>query len=264
MTALDKSLVLEVAGPGIFRTQADPAFKGAVGMFGGWLAALMLKSVLDSPASEGTLSALTLNFIKGVLPGSALSLHTSRLGGGHSLAHWRCDLFIEDGSEFAATAIIVLANRRQSERHTELRMPDAAAPESLPVVHPPSSSGEHVDARIALGHPFRDKGSTRSLTWLRDMSQRPLDALQLVSQCDNLAPRILYISESEGPRPSPTVTFSVYVHATDDEMASVGSEFILSEVIGTRIEHSTSGSRSNLWSRDGVLLATSEQLQWFK
>ncbi len=262
MTAFDKSLVLDAVGPGVFRSHADSGFEAANGMFGGWLTALMLKSVLDRAGAEGTASALTVNFIKGVQAGAGLTLRTGRLGGGRSLAHWRCDLYVEDESEIAVTAIIVLANRRQSDRHCEARMPDAPAPETLPVSHPPSTMGEHVDRRGALGDPLRVQDSTRSWNWLRDMSQRPLDVFQLVSQCDNLAPRINLISE--GRRPSPTLTMTIYIYATDEELATVGGDFILSEVVGTRIEHSTSGSRSNLWSRNGVLLATSEQLQWFK
>ena len=262
MTAHDKSLVLKAAGPGVFTGHADPESQGTVGLFGGWLAALMLRSVLVSPGAEGTVSALTVNFIKSVQGGALLTLRTSRLGGGRSLGHWRCDLYAGDDNDTAVTAIIVIADRRQSDRHTEAQMPDTLAPDALPVFHPPGSRGKYVDSRIALGDPSRDKGSTRSLMWLREMSQRPLDTLQLVSWCDNLAPRILFISE--GLRPSPTVTMSIYIHATDEEIATVGGDFILAEVLGTRIEHSTSGSRSNLWSRGGVLLATSEQLQWFK
>jgi len=262
MTALDKSLVLEAVGPGVFTGHADPESQGAAGMFGGWLAALMSKSVLDCSGAEGTVSALTVNFIKSVQAGTVLTLRTLRLGGGRSLGHWRCDLYVDGDNDIAVTAIIVIANRRQSDRHTEVQMPDALAPDTLPVFHPPGPRGKYVDGRIALGDPSRDKGSTRSLMWLREMSQRPLDTLQLVSWCDSLAPRIMFIVE--GRRPSPTVTMSLYIYATDEEIAAVGGDFILAEVVGTRIEHSTSGSRSNLWSRAGLLLATSEQLQWFK
>jgi hypothetical protein len=35
-------------------------------------------------------------------------------------------------------------------------------------------------------------------------------------------------------------------------------------MIGTRVERSTVGSRANLWSRGGALLATTEQLCWFR
>ena len=50
----------------------------------------------------------------------------------------------------------------------------------------------------------------------------------------------------------------------DAEIAAVGDDYILSEVAGVRAEGSTSGLTMRLWSRSGALLATSEQLCWFK
>lgn len=57
---------------------------------------------------------------------------------------------------------------------------------------------------------------------------------------------------------------SVYFYATEAELAAVGADFILSEVAGVRAEGSTSGLTMRLWSRQGALLATSEQLCWFR
>jgi hypothetical protein len=57
---------------------------------------------------------------------------------------------------------------------------------------------------------------------------------------------------------------SVYFHATDDEVAAVGDDYFLNEATGTRGEHSTSGQQARLWSRDGALLATTEQLCWYR
>ena len=94
------------------------------------------------------------------------------------------------------------------------------------------------------------------------MEQRAVDALQLLVYSDALAPRSFFVSP--GPGPSATITLSLYIHATADELTAVGGDFVLQDATGTRIEQSTCGSQCNLWSRDGVLLATSEQLEWFK
>jgi hypothetical protein len=56
----------------------------------------------------------------------------------------------------------------------------------------------------------------------------------------------------------------VYFYASADELAAVGDDFVLSEAVGTRAEASIVGSQLRLWSRRGALLATSEQLCWFK
>lgn len=89
-----------------------------------------------------------------------------------------------------------------------------------------------------------------------------MDAVQLALLSDLGAPRIFFVSN--GPRPSSTITLSIYFHATDDELAACADDYILSEMIGTRANAATIGSRKDLWSREGKLLATSEQLCWFR
>ncbi len=263
MTALNDSLALATLGPKLYRGHADPAFFGLSSMFGGWTAALMLKAVLDDPSAEGSASALTVNFLKAVPAGSSLTLRTHHLGGGRSLAHWRCDLMVEGSDDLAVTAIIVLAKRRESQGFVEPAMPEVPAPEALPTFHPPAGPvHEHTDMRIVIGHTIHNQDSTRSLIWQREESGRPLDTVQLAYLCDIGAPRVFFVSD--GPRPSSTITLSLYIHAADAELRTCGDDFVLSDSIGTRIEHSTVGEKSNLWSRSGRLIATTEQLCWFR
>jgi len=261
MAELDASLAIQPQGPGLWRGRADPQYEANTGMFGGWTMALLLKAVVEDPLSEGTVSAITTNFLARVPPGAELKLRSQRLGGGRSLAHWRCDLVLEDET-IAATATIVLANRRESDKFNEIEMPRAAAPESIAVFHPPGPFGERIDIRAALGGMPFNQSTTRSLFWQRDVSGREMDAVQLAYLCDLGPPRVWYIGSA--PRPSSTITLSLYVHAPAAELAACGDDFILSDMVGTRIEHSTVGSKANLWSRGGALLATTEQLCWFK
>ena len=262
MSALDASLALESAGEGQWRAVADPTREANTGMFGGWTAALLLKAVLDDPRSEGSASAITVGYVNRVPPGRALTLRSQRLGGGKSLSHWRCELSADGSDGICATASIVLANRRDSDQFTEVKMPEAPAPNTLPLFHPPASFGETMDMRIAAGaNPF-NQPTTRSLVWERETSGRPLDAVQLTYLSDVGWPRVFALGA--GPRPSSTITLSVYIHAADNELAACGDDYILSDMIGTRVEHSTVGSRANLWSRSGALLATTEQLCWFR
>lgn len=258
MTTLNDSLALETLGTNHYRGHADPAYLGPSSMFGGWVAALMLKAVLNGPSDESSASALTVNFLSPVPAGSSLTLRTHHLGGGRSLAHWRCDLSVEGSDDLAATAIIVLAKRRESQGFVEPAMPEVPAPETLPISH----AFEHNETRKVAPDTRFNQSSTRSLTWQREDSGRPLDTVQLAYLCDIGAPRVFFISD--GPRPSSTVTLSLYIHATDAELSACGDDFILSDTIGTRIEHSTVGEKSNLWSRSGNLIATAEQLCWFR
>ena len=105
-------------------------------------------------------------------------------------------------------------------------------------------------------------GDTRGLLWVRDANGRALDDLQLAYLADQYAPRSFFWGD--GMRPSATITLSVYFHATPAELAAVGTDYVLNEATGTRGVQSTSGQQARLWSRDGVLLATTEQLCWYR
>jgi acyl-CoA thioesterase len=94
------------------------------------------------------------------------------------------------------------------------------------------------------------------------MTGRPVDHIEVAFLSDQLPPRSFYWSD--GPRPSATLTMSVYFLATDEEIAAIGDDYILIEAIGTRGARSTSGLQARLWSRRGELLATAEQLAWFR
>jgi len=61
-----------------------------------------------------------------------------------------------------------------------------------------------------------------------------------------------------------TITMSVYFHATQQEMEDMGDDFVLAPACGTRAVQSTAGSQAQLWSPKGALLATTEQVCWFK
>ncbi len=260
VNALETSLAMERSGPGLWSAVASLDYEAITGMFGGWTSALMLKSVLADPDAQGSASAMTVNFISRVPPGAALRLRTVRLGGGRSLAHWRCDLLT--AGELLATATIVLANRKVSDRHTEAKMPEAPPPASVTPAILPGAFDAKLDVRPTLGDNIFNQTATRSLNWERDASGRPMDAVQIAFLSDLGAPRIFFISD--GPRMSSTITLSVYFHATSDELAACSGDYILSEMVGTRAEAATVASRKDMWSRDGTLLATTEQLCWFR
>ncbi len=163
-------------------------------------------------------------------------------------------------AELLATALVVLSNRRETDAHLQFEMPAAPAPEGLEQIHAPGPQGEQMEIRQVSGE--WGSGDTRGLLWVRDANGRALDDLQLAYLADQYAPRSFFWGD--GMRPSATVTLSVYFHATPAELAAVGTDYVLNEATGTRGVESTSGQQARLWSRDGVLLATTEQLCWYR
>jgi acyl-CoA thioesterase len=241
---------------------ADPRYESANAMFGGWTTAVMLRAVVESSDGDARPSAITSNFVGAVEPGADVRIRTRRLGGGRSVAHWFAELAPAGEDQALACATVVLASRRPTDGHVQPAMPHAPDPESLPEFHAPGPQGERSLLRPIVGAPPFGRGDTNSAAWVREMTGRRVDRLQLAFLADQFAPRPFFWSE--GPRPSATLTMTVYFHATDEEIAAVGDDYILSEAVGSRGESSTAGQHARMWSRAGALLATTEQLCWYR
>jgi acyl-CoA thioesterase len=261
---LDRSFGAEATGMGEWRTRCDPGYEATNGMFGGWTAALLLSRIAADAPSSGSASALTVHYMAAVPPDREVVIRTHPRRAGRSLSFFQAELATaEQPDEVLALATCVLSNRRESDRFEEDRMPEAPAPDTLPIFHPPGGPfGERTEVRPVYGHPAFDQATTRSASWVRELSGRAVDAIQLTYLADVGAPRIFL--RRAGPRPSSTITLSIYFHATEAELRDVGDDYVLTELTGTRAESSTFGSRGSLWSRAGRQLATMEQLCWFK
>ncbi len=262
MSVFDESLALTPAGPGRWAGIASPRYEAVIGVFGGWTVALLLKAVLVEPEASGSPVSITVNFIAALPPGAEIVIDVTQLGATRSLAHWRCDLRLAGADAVVATAIVIMASRRDSDSRTEPKMPDVPPPEELQGYFPPFAKNPPMESRSPMPPPPFNKPDTRTLSWERDASGRAIDVLTLALLSDLGAPRVYLVSP--GPRPSATLTLSVTFLAGPQELATCGDDFILADMIATRIEQSTVGSRKDMWSRAGTLLATSEQLCWFR
>ena len=263
MGSLDEAVALEATGPGVWSGFADPDHESINGMFGGWTAAVCLAAALASADGALRPSALTVSYLSLVTPRTAPAVHVERLGGSRSIDHWRADLRASDSGELQATASMVLTARRPTEAHDQWTMPAAPDPSTLEAFHAPGTQGQQTDIRRLSGADDRyGCGDTRTTHWIRMASGRQLDHIQLAYLADQFAPRSFYWGV--GQRPSATLTMSVYFHATDDELAEVGTDYILNEATGTRGAHATSGQQARMWSPTGALLATTEQLAWYR
>jgi acyl-CoA thioesterase len=258
---LDQALKLSRSGEEVWTAHADPNYESMNGMFGGWTAAVALRAVCDEADGKAAPSALTVNFVGKVEPGSDVLIRTRRVGGGRFVSYWQSEVTLNEVT--LATASVVLTERRDTDGHLEITMPDAPDPSMLEVTYPaPGPCGERAVVRPIVGLPPHNRASTYSTSWVRETSGRSVDHLQLAFLADHRAPRSFFWNE--GPRPSSTLALSVYFHATDEEVAQVGDDDLLSEAFGTRGAQSTSEEHLRLWSRQGALLATSVQMAWYR
>lgn len=86
---LEHALNLSRSGEEVWTAHADPNYASMNGMFGGWTAAVVLRAVCGEVDGEAAPSALTVNFVGKVEPGSDALIRTRRVGGGRSVNYWQ-------------------------------------------------------------------------------------------------------------------------------------------------------------------------------
>ena len=263
MNEFDQSIELARGEePHAWTGHADPRREATTGMFGGWTATMLLKAVLADAVDPGSPVSLTVHFVSALLPGSRFIVRTRLVGASRALATWQGELAAEGAPGPAAIATVVVAKRRESYGFTEAVMPEAPDPEGLPEFHPPGTFGERSLVRPVYGFPPFNRLDAATVLWVREISGRAIDALQLAYLADNYPPRNWSRTSSFGPYS--TITLSIYFQATEAELAALGDDYVLIEATASRAESSTVAAHARIWSRGGALLATTEQLGWFR
>ena len=260
MNSFADAISLRPGDEGRWTAHAHHDHESINAMFGGWTAAVALNAIVSTTDGTRSPSAVTVNYLGAVTPGDDVEITVEHLGGSRSIDHWRADLHSATDGHRVGAAMAVMTSRRDTDPHDQFTMPDVPEPETLAEFHAPGTQGQQTMIRPVKGE--FGSGDTAGTHWLRVQSDRPLDHVQLVYLADQYAPRSFYWGE--GPRPSATITMSVYFHAVPEELARVGTDYVLLDAVGTRGAHATSGQAARIWSRSGRLLATTEQLCWYR
>ena len=264
---LDQVVALTPAGEHRFRGRTHEAWANMVGPFGGTTAVTMLNAVLQHPERHGDPLALTLNYAGPVADGEFL-IEARPVRTNRSNQHWVLEM--RQGDEVVTTATALTGLRRETWSETETGPPEVPAPEE--VTRASEDRGVrwigNYDMRFVTGgwdDVAGDEGTTTTSTttmWIRDSPERGLDHLSLTALGDSFFPRsFLRLGR---PVPAGTVTLSIYFMATADELEAQGTDFVLGSVHAHRFHGSYHDESARLWSRDGTLLAISNQLMYFK
>ena len=259
------SIPLTPDGPGRWSTVAEPEWRNpGGGLWGGYAIGLAVRVLEAEPEAVGEALSLTLTYAAG-LPAGPLDIRTRRLRQGGSIGVWEVEILPAGSDQVGVHAIVTMARRPNTPDFAFAAMPEAPDPEGLPSpVWGPNA--EHYGAsaferRTLEGFPPQPCGDSRSLAWVRSR-RGALDKALLGMIADNSAPRVFY---ALGPTVmTTTLSLTVYLHATTQEIAAVGDDFILVECEGRVGGGGASDERSSYWRRDGKLLATSEQLAWYR
>jgi acyl-CoA thioesterase len=263
--AASVDMPLTAVAPGRWTTHAGPEWRNpGGGLWGGYAIGLAVRVLEAEPDAVGEALSLTLTYAAG-LPAGQINIRTRRLRQGGSVGVWEVELLPAGSDQVSVHAIVTLAKRPRTPPFAFATMPEAPAPERLPA--PVEAEGtRHYGAaaferRTLEGFPPKPSADSRSLAWVRPR-HGPLDKARLGMITDNSAPRAMYALG--GSVMTTTLSLTVYLHATADELAALAGDFILVECEGRVGGGGASDERSSYWSRDGRLLATSEQLAWYR
>lgn len=264
--AVDRAVALEPDGENHVRGHTDPAWGNMVGPFGGTTASVLLQSVLQHPERLGDPLSLTLNYAGPVADGE-FEIDVRPVRTNRSNQHWVLEM--RQSGEVVTTATALTGLRRDTWSSTDSHFPDVPAPEDVPRAEGFRGVAwvDNYDMRFVAGPMPSGEGDqphedTTTTMWIRDDPERPLDHVSLTSLCDSFYPRSFL--RMGRPVPAGTVSLTIFYLATADEIAAIGTDFVLGTARAHRFHGSYHDEAAGVWSRDGILLATANQLTYFK
>lgn len=152
---------------------------------------------------------------------------------------------------------------------TDLPMPAVPAPEAVErmTIGPKAVAwvGQYEMRPVSGSIPTQwdgrgDHSETRM--WLRDAQPRALDFASLTAMSDVFYPRVWLRRATVVP--AGTVSITTYFHCTAAQLAEVGTGHLLGRATGQQFAQGFFDQSAQLWSQAGRLLATSNQIVYYK
>jgi acyl-CoA thioesterase len=249
----------------VFDARIDPGWWIVAGPNGGYLNAILLRSMMDavgdaSRAPRTQTTHFTARASEGPCrvvacierSGRSLSTVTSRL---------------EQGGRLIAFSMAALASARPTETgFQDARMPDVPPPDEVPVIEaeggPVSEFRRRWQRRSVFGSgPASMASEAVTGGWIRLAPDRPGDALLVSALSDAWTPAIFNkLDPRPGGRGVPTVELTVHFRAPAavDRMAL--DDDCLVRFRTTTARDGFLEEDGEIWSADGTLLAQSRQL----
>jgi acyl-CoA thioesterase len=239
-----------------------------VGPFGGATAATMLRAIIGHVDCSGDPLAVTVNYCAPIARG-AFELDVRLVKANRSTQHWSVELTQND--EVAAFATAVLAIRRPSWTHQPAAFPGAPPFEQtrpLPRSSFAMSWTKQYDFRFIegapslSGQPSAEPGAAHSKLWIGDRVPRRIDMLSLLAMSDAFFGRIFHVRNELVP--FGTVSLTTYFHADSDDLKAERISHVLTVADARSFNKSYGDQSGELWSPGGRLLATTQQIAYFK
>lgn len=263
----DDATTLTELDEGVYQGRTTTPYANMAGPFGGITSACLMRAVLSDPRVMGTPVSMTVNLC-GAVANGVFDITTTVKRQGKYIQHWSVELK-QDGA-VRSTASLIFAHRNQGFDHQPEKMPSVPPPDQIAPFdgHRPLPWLKAYEFRFVTGAPdFSGPSDTallpsKSIQYIADDPPRPLDYLSLTAMADSYLLRIFKIR----PKFLPMGTVSITTHfiGTPDEIATQGADPVLGIVDGSRFHGNFHDQNMQIWGKDGTLLASGNQLVWFK
>lgn len=259
----DQAIALDPQGDDVFSGHTSTHYWNAISPFGGTTVATLLQAILSHPQRLGDPLAMTVNFAgpiqKGAFTVRAHAVRTSR-----STQHWLMEIRQDGEAEPVITGTAVFAVRRDAWSDTESTMPDAAAPEGLPRYTSPANVPfvEMYDVRYVDCNPLAGGADSATQCWISDVPPRRLDFASIAAHCDTFIPR-LFVRKG-GPTPIATVSLTINFHVDGAALDKLEDHHTFARAKANAFNGGYYDQEGQVWSRNGILLATTHQMVWYR
>lgn len=267
---LDEAIELRELDRGIYTGRTTRAYWNMVGPFGGITAASMLQAIMLHPQLLGDPVSLTVNYAGAVTEGE-FTIKANPVRTNRSTQHWMLTLE-QPGADgamvVATTATAVTAVRRETWGLSDVRMPEVPGPGNFERAAPAFSSEwfNAYEMRPVSGNfpqVWDDSGgASLSQVWVRDVPGRPLDFMSLAAASDLFFPRVWLRRARRVP--AGTVSITTYFHADRAQLQQTGTGYIFAQASGQEFRNGFFDQTAQLWNADGLMLATSNQIVYYK
>ena len=244
-----------------YEGQVHPSFRNINDPYGGWSAAVLARAILDTCDPELELVSLTTDYLS-VPSGGRLQIDVDCDRSGRRTEFWRAVLTGRADTSPANRAIAILARRRDTLEWTEGSSPDVPPPEDCHTIDLPMAWNRVIEIRPTVDLPMSISRDANFSAWVRFTPGRALDSVALVALADTPMPRLFQVIGRQ--ESVATVSMTVYLHATSADYAAVGDDYLLVDTRGARGGRGFYDQHATIWSRDGRLLVTTQQIVWYR
>jgi len=244
-----------------YEGQVHPSFRNINDPYGGWSAAVLARAILDTCDPELELVSLTTDYLS-VPSGGRLQIDVDCDRSGRRTEFWRAVLTGRVDTSPANRAIAILARRRDTLEWTEGSSPDVPPPEDCHTIDLPMAWNRVIEIKPTMDFPMSMDVATHFSSWVRFTPGRALDSVALVALADTPMPRLFQVIGRQ--ESVATVSMTVYLHATSADYAAVGDDYLLVDTRGARGGRGFYDQHATIWSRDGRLLVTTQQIVWYR